>query len=65
MSNKLKNDIKQAKKRLIKKKICENFGQNELRKLSDKYSNIYGYSIQKELNEFFEWCMNYESGVLK
>ena len=60
MLKKLKYDIKQAQTRLIKKKICENFGQNELRKLEDKYLNNYDSLIQYELNKFYEWCINYE-----
>ena len=60
MLRKIKHDIKQAQNRLIKKKICENFGRNELRKLEEKYLNNYDSLIQYELNKFYDWCINYE-----
>ena len=46
-------EIEKYKKALSKKKVYENFGQKEVRKLEDKY----GYT--KEIKEFDHWCMNY------
>ena len=55
-------DIKKAKAKLIGKKPYENFGQDEVRKLRDKYSDYrYGeYSRVFDLiNQFDEWCSTY------
>jgi len=67
----LKTDIKKYKNQLIKKArikgLWENFGQNKVRKLEEKY-NYNGYANQwsdkKELDtktqidDFNDWCMN-------
>lgn len=55
-----KNLIKKAKK----KGIYENFGQTEVRKLEDKYSDLkYGSSDEREaydlIYKFDEWATNY------
>jgi hypothetical protein len=52
------NDISKAKKSLIKKAlnrgIYENFGQNEVQNLSNKYGESYFIDL------FNNWCANYE-----
>lgn len=62
------NEIKQLKARLIKRcrthGISENFGQNEVRKLQDKYADsLCGVSPDREIwlsiTAFDDWCMNY------
>lgn len=64
----LSKEIAQYKKLLVKKfneiGIYENFGQDEVRELKDKYSFIYSfYPNQRQLddliNSFDNWCMNY------
>lgn len=54
----LTGDIKRFKVNLIKKAlkhgICENFGQNEVRKLRSKYRE------RIEIDLFSDWCANYE-----
>jgi hypothetical protein len=64
----VKKAITTAKNSLIKKAkngLYENFGQKEVRKLYDTYKSIGDYStegneITRLINEFDEWCMNYE-----
>jgi len=59
----LKKDIDNYKKKLIKKAkengIYENFWQEYVSKLEDKYSN-YRYTTEfKEIFYFSEWCSTY------
>ena len=65
---KLKQAIAKTKQRLIakveEKGIYENFGQNEVRKLEDKYIDISKYTDEMNenrriLQEFNKWCMTY------
>ena len=61
--------IENAKRKLIGQwnvKPVENFGQDVVRKLEDKYINISSYTpnmnlIRNLLNEFDNWCMNYNN----
>jgi len=66
---KLKAEIKRTKERLknevAKKGLYENFGQKEVRKLSEEYIDTSKYT--KEMNEmrsmiqeFDEWAMTYD-----
>lgn len=64
--NQLAREIKRIQARLSKKRICENFGQKEVRQLRDKYgtSTIYSmydkkYPLVEMINAFDNWCMNY------
>lgn len=60
--NMILKDIERAKTRLKGKRPTENFGQKEIMKLKDKYSDYkYGqYSNAYDLiNEFENWCANY------
>ena len=52
------------------KGLYENFGQIEVRKLKDKYINLSDYSDKmnnkrKLLDDFNEWCMNFNDNDLK
>lgn len=61
--------IDSAKKRLIAKAqrkggIWENFGQDEVRAIEDKFVDISNYSsemntVRKIIDNFNEWCMTY------
>lgn len=73
-SDKLSKDIDRAKRDLISKAksggIYENFGQDEVRQLKDKYSIGSDYSedgkmCMSMLNAFDEWCMNFDLSELK
>ena len=62
----VKKEIKKAKTKLINKAkkigcVYENFGQNEIRKLRDKYyTHKYAFTgVWNELNEFETWAMDY------
>ena len=65
----LEKAISKAKDSLIKKckrrGMYENFGDNEVDKLTDKFIDLGDYSREMNearglINEFFEWCMAYE-----
>ena len=63
--NDMDKDIARTKARLMTKKVCENFGEKEYRRLRDKYAKLaddgcggYGKYCEK-LTSFNEWCMNY------
>lgn len=61
--DKMKSDIQKAKNRLKKKKSHENFGQNEVRKIADKYSSLqldYYSDYNKLMNDFIDWCATVE-----
>ena len=56
-------DIAKAKRKLEKTGICENFGQNEVRAISDKYYHL-SFDCAREqffikLNNFRYWCEEY------
>ena len=61
--------IENAKRKLNKQwnvNPVENFGQDVVRKLEDRYIDISSYtsnmnSIRNILNEFDNWCMNYSN----
>lgn len=65
--NDLIKDIAKAKQRLKDKAhesggVWENFGQNEIRKLKDKYelaTLIHSEIAYRLLGQFENWCMNY------
>lgn len=58
----VRRDIEKAKQRLNGKPVRENFGQDEVRKLKEKYSQ-YQYGQYSEvfdlIDEFDNWCSNY------
>ena len=67
---KIKRTAEKMKKQLIKKTekkgIYENFGQKEVRKLTDMIgSNLYTapQEVRNVLFNFHNWCMNYTGGV--
>ena len=60
------NKVESLENRLKAKKICENFGDKEIRELDNFIGDIYSYdyfdkieiiSIQKV---FMDWCANYK-----
>lgn len=59
----MKKDIEKAKKRLRSRDICENFGQNDVRYIRDKYYHLSFDEARMEyfniINSFDEWCMTY------
>lgn len=63
MHKRCRKEIEQIKEKLKKKKVCENFGQEEIRKLYDKYTNYEFWSetqlCHKAIREFERWCMDY------
>ena len=70
LSTKLNNDIKKIKTGLIarakEKGLWENFGQNEVNKLRDKYfDDMYNFvddnvQVCTVINNFSNWCSNYQ-----
>jgi len=57
-------DIEQAKARLIKKYqekgLCENFGEEEVRELRDKYGIDYTFRhTTAPIDDFDNWCMTF------
>ena len=66
--NKLNRAITAQQVKLMKKVkksgLYENFGQNEVRKLEDKFIDISDYTDEMNTNRrliqlFEEWCRNY------
>lgn len=58
----MRADIERAKKRLMSKPIVENFGQDEVRKIADKYSDLqldYYSDYSSLIRNFSDWCANY------
>ena len=62
------NAIKKEKQKLIKiaktNGLYENFGQEEVRALEDKFIDISDYSPEMNknrqlINQFDDWCMSY------
>ena len=66
----LEQAISKTKKSLIKKLkhkgMYEDFGDEEVEKLKNKFVGLRHYSSTEEkearrlINDFFEWCINYE-----
>lgn len=63
----LKRDIAKQKAKLSKKRIHENFGQNEVRALQDRFSNLLSdywsddsNEARRLLRDFEDWATNYE-----
>lgn len=64
---KARRNIENAKRRLEKKPVTENFGANEIRKLRDKYNycTLDGERVATvnevlaAVSSFENWCMNY------
>ena len=58
----LDRDVAKAKRKLRKQVIRENFGQNEVRKLRGKYSDL-SYPERmiaaEKINAFSNWCATY------
>lgn len=59
-------DITKLKRRLIKKAeksgLWENFGQKEIRELTNKYGQyLYSNIDTKPIFEFDDWCGNYDA----
>lgn len=65
--NIMRKEISSIKKRLInkvnRKGLYENFGQKEVRYLTDKYHVFFQPDMAKELIAFEEWAMNYEPTI--
>lgn len=70
----LRNEITRTKKRLINRAkkygIYENFGQDEVRRLEDKYIDISNYSKNEMtkrmlIDQFDEWCSTFSYSDLK
>ena len=58
----MRSDIERAKKRLMSKPIVENFGQDEVRKIADKYSDLqldYYSEYSSLIRNFSDWCATY------
>lgn len=57
-------EVARLKQKLIikatKKGLYENFGQNEVRYLSDKYHVFFRHDMAEELIAFEEWAQTYE-----
>ena len=56
--------IKRAKKKISNKEIYENFGQEEVRNIEQKFINLSDYTDEMNYNRdklkrFNDWCMNY------
>ena len=67
----INTDINKYKKQLIlkakKNGLYENFAQNEVRKLEDKYSEFRykgNDEIFNKIQEFNHWCMNFDDNQL-
>lgn len=64
---KLQSDISKIKKILSTEKSRENFGQEEVRKLKDKYSDYMSGNwtvterFRRALDDFDDWASNYEN----
>ena len=66
---KLNRDIERTKKKLINKArkngLWENFGQKEVRKLMDIYSEYANALIRDIIQDFDNWCMNFDLNNLR
>jgi hypothetical protein len=70
----IETDIEKYKKSLLKKAkkkgLYENFGQNEVRKLEDKYKCNTDYSDKgretwEKIQGFNKWCMSLDDNDLR
>lgn len=64
LPNAITKKKKMLKRRAKENGIYENFGQDEVRELKDKYINISKYTdrmnkAREQLDNFNEWCMTY------
>ena len=64
LRHKIDLDIGRAKARLLRsyheQGLCENWGQLEVMKLSDKYGIDYTYQRKdRDIDAFNDWCMNF------
>ena len=59
----VRRDIDKLKRNLRSQPFCENFGQREIEKLNEKYSQYFykwGFEpVVGEIERFEEWCENY------
>lgn len=74
---KVEREIASSKKKLLnrakKRGLWENFGDKEIRKIEEKYSDYYKYNyvditsntIRKMIEVFRDWCYNLEDKDLK
>jgi len=64
----MEKDIKKSKNKLKKKPLVENFGQDEVRRISDKYFDLQIENYQQYsslIREFSDWCANYEGDNIR
>ena len=58
----MKKDIEKAKDKLKKSEIKENFGEDEVRKIKDKYAGLmteYYAEYSSLISSFEDWCATY------
>jgi len=67
--DKIKKDIEKFKNKLIAKArksgIYENFGQKEVSKLKDKYSDCFYTESWDLIINFDNWCMDFSDEDIK
>lgn len=59
----MEKDIEKAKNKLKKSKMKENFGEDEVRKIRDKYVGLMTDNYAKYsslISRFEDWCSSYE-----
>jgi len=65
----LRKDISKVKQRLCRKAcksgLYENFGQVEVRKIKDKYSDLDYSPLWELITKFDNWCMNFNDKQLE
>lgn len=60
--NEFKKIISKQKTKLMRKKLCENFGEKEINELKGLLQNFAGFpnsnniAFYKELDCFIDWC---------
>ena len=62
----MKKDIEKAKNKLKKSKMKENFGEDEVRKIKDKYASLmteYYAKYSYLISSFEDWCATYEGTI--
>lgn len=64
----LRRIVEEEKKKLEQQQIKENFGQDVVRRLEEKYIDISDYTVsmntkRRIIEMFDEWCMAYEGGI--
>lgn len=59
----MKKEIEKAKRKLKGEGVCENFGQDEVRYIRQRYSHLACDESRMEyfriIDAFNEWCMTY------